>query len=39
MQKALVSLNIDTKKLPLGKIKQSQLDMAGKVLDNIQSII
>lgn len=39
MQNALVSLDIDTKKMPLGKIKQSQLDKAGEVLDKIQEVI
>lgn len=36
---ALVTLNIDTKKLPLGKIKQSQLKLAGDVLDKLQQTI
>lgn len=39
MEKAMVSLNIDTKKMPLGKIKASQLDLAGDVLDKIETLI
>ena len=39
MQNALVSLDIDTKKMPLGKIKQSQLDKAGELLDKMQPLI
>jgi poly [ADP-ribose] polymerase 2/3/4 len=39
MQNALVSLNIDTKKMPLGKIKQSQLDKASEVLNQIEALM
>lgn len=39
MQNALVQLDIDTKKMPLGKLKKSQLDKATKVLDKIQKKI
>ena len=39
MKNALVSLDIDTKKMPLGKIKQKQLDEAGAVLDKIQPLL
>lgn len=39
MQQSLVSLNIDVKKMPLGKITSDQLDMANKVLDELQPII
>ncbi|QKF93721.1 polyADP-ribose polymerase with WGR domain [Fadolivirus algeromassiliense] len=39
MQNALVNLEIDTKKLPLGKIKQSQLDKANDVLSKIQPLL
>jgi predicted DNA-binding WGR domain protein len=39
MKNALITLDIDTKKLPLGKIKQSQLKLAEDVLDNIEKII
>ena len=39
MEKAMVSLNIDTKKMPLGKIKASQLDLAKDVLDKIETLI
>jgi poly [ADP-ribose] polymerase len=39
MQNALVTLNIDTKKMPLGKIKQTQLDKAGGILDKIVSTL
>ena len=39
MQNALISLDIDTKKLPLGKINQHQLDQANEVLDKILDII
>jgi poly [ADP-ribose] polymerase len=36
MRNTLVQLDIDTKKMPLGKIKQSQLDLAKEALDSIQ---
>lgn len=39
MQNALVSLEIDTKKMPLGKIKQSQLDKANEILGKIQPLL
>ena len=39
MQNALLSLDIDTKKMPLGKIKQSQLNLGGEILDKIQPLI
>lgn len=39
LSNTLVSLDIDTKKLPLGKINKSQIDMANKVLDNINNLI
>jgi poly [ADP-ribose] polymerase len=39
MQSALVSLDIDTKKMPLGKISQTQLDKADVVLDKIQELV
>lgn len=39
MKNALVSLEIDTKKLPLGKIRQSQLDKANEILIEIEKII
>ena len=39
MQNALVTLDIDTKKLPLGKITQSQLDKGSVILDKIQPLI
>ncbi len=39
MQQALVSLEIDTKKMPLGKINQVQLDKAGSVLNSIQTLL
>lgn len=42
MQQALISLEIDTKKLPIGKIKHSQLENANKMLvqigENIKKI-
>lgn len=36
MHKSLISLDIDTKKLPLGKINKNQLDLANTILDKIQ---
>jgi len=36
MEKAMISLDIDTKKMPLGKIKQTQLDQAKEILDKIE---
>lgn len=39
MNKSLINLDIDTKKLPIGKIKQKQIDMAKEVLDKIQKLI
>jgi poly [ADP-ribose] polymerase 2/3/4 len=39
LKESLVSLEIDTKKMPLGKIKQTQLDKAGDVLNQIQTIV
>ena len=39
MKQSLVTLDIDTKKLPLGKIKKEQLDNANDVLTKIQSVI
>lgn len=39
MEQAMVSLNIDMKKMPLGKIKASQLDLAGNILDEIETLI
>ena len=39
INKSLVSLDIDTKKMPLGKIKQTQLDKAGDILMQIQPLI
>lgn len=37
MTNTLIQLDIDTEKLPLGKIKQTQLDKAKDILDNIQT--
>lgn len=39
MRNTLVQLDIDTKKMPLGKIKQSQLDLAKEALDSIQKML
>ncbi|AYV77165.1 MAG: polyADP-ribose polymerase [Barrevirus sp.] len=39
MNDALVSLDIDTKKMPLGKLKESQLKKAEKILDDITKIL
>lgn len=39
MKNALISLDIDTQKLPLGKIKQTQLDKSGEILDKINPLI
>ena len=39
MQQSLISLNIDTKKMPLGKITKDQMDLATGVLDKIQTIM
>lgn len=39
MNNALVQLDIDTKKLPLGKIKQSQLEKANGILDKIHEAL
>jgi len=39
MQNALVQMEIDTKKLPLGKIKQSQLKSASELLTEIRKLI
>lgn len=39
MTNALVSLDIDLKKMPLGKIKQSQLKLAGDILIEIEKIL
>lgn len=39
MNEALVRLEIDTKKMPLGKIDQSQLDLARAVLDQIKLVL
>ena len=39
MNNAMVHLDIDTKKMPLGKLKQTQLDKAGEVLDNINNVL
>lgn len=37
MKKTMIELDIDTKKLPLGKLKKSQLDKALKVLEKINN--
>jgi len=39
LKNSLVSLDIDTNKMPLGKIKQSQLDKANGILNQIQSLV
>lgn len=39
MKKTLIELDIDTNKMPLGKIKQSQIDSAYAVLTKIKGII
>lgn len=39
MTNTLVELDIDTKKLPLGKLRQTQLDKAKKILDEIEQVI
>jgi predicted DNA-binding WGR domain protein len=39
MQESLVQMEIDTKKMPLGKIKQSQLEMAKKILSTIRPLV
>ena len=39
MQNTLISLNIDPKKMPLGKISKAQLDSAEKILADIKSYI
>lgn len=39
MQEAMIHLEIDTKKMPIGKLKQSQLDKAKEVLNNIKQLI
>lgn len=39
MNDALVSLDIDTKKMPLGKLKDTQLKKAEKVLDDILKML
>jgi predicted DNA-binding WGR domain protein len=39
MQQALVNLEIDLTKMPLGKITQQQLDMARAVLDQLQHLV
>ncbi|ARF09659.1 polyADP-ribose polymerase [Indivirus ILV1] len=39
MNDALVSLEIDTKKMPLGKLKDTQLKKAEKVLDDILKML
>ena len=37
MNETLIKMDIDPKKLPLGKIKQSQLDKAGDILNKIEN--
>lgn len=39
MNAALVDLNIDTKKMPLGKLGKKQLDAASDILDSISVIL
>lgn len=39
MKNALVELDIDTKKMPLGKLRQSQIEKAEKLLDQIEKFI
>jgi len=39
MTNALISLDIDIKKMPLGKIKASQLELANGVLNSIEKLI
>jgi predicted DNA-binding WGR domain protein len=39
MERTLVSLDIDTKKMPLGKISKKQLDDAQKLLDSLRLLI
>lgn len=39
MNNALVELDIDTKKMPLGKLRQSQIEKAEKLLDQIEELI
>jgi len=39
MNDALVSLDIDTKKMPLGKLKESQLKKAEKILEDIDKLL
>jgi poly [ADP-ribose] polymerase 2/3/4 len=39
MQQSLMTLNIDTKKMPLGKITTDQMNLANGILDKIQTII
>ena len=39
MQQNLLTLNIDSKKCPLGKLNSNQLDSAGQIIDKIQQIV
>ena len=39
MNETLIKMNIDPKKLPLGKIKQSQIEKANNVLTKLENII
>lgn len=39
MQQSLIELNIDTKKMPLGKITQDQMNLATNILDKIQNVM
>lgn len=39
MNKTMISLNIDTKKLPLGKLSQTQIDKGYKILDQLRILL
>lgn len=39
MSKTMISLDIDTKKLPLGKLSQSQIDKGYAILTKIQTVL
>jgi len=39
MKNALISLDIDTKKMPLGKIKKTQLDKADEILNKLRQTL
>ncbi len=39
MQQNLLTLNLDAKKMPVGKLNSEQLSLAGQILDKIQLIV